>query len=101
MNLIALQHVEYSWTRDQTHTPCVGRLVLSHWTTRDVLTITSDGKIIKLTQTSIGNHVPQNPIPDSTKGANNNLKKCCQIFFIVSSSHKYAMTHEGEPLASL
>ena len=85
--------MESSWTRDQTHAPCVGRLVLSHWTTRDVLKITSDGKTIKLTQTSIGNLVPQNPIPNSTRGANSNLKKSRQIFFFVSSSHKYAVTH--------
>ena len=73
--------------------PRVGRLVLSHWTTRHVLKVTSDGKIIKLTQTSIGNHVPQNPIPNSTRGANSNLKESRQIFFFVSSSHKYAVTH--------
>ena len=35
--LVALQHVESSWTRDWTHFPCAGRQVLNHWTTREVL----------------------------------------------------------------
>ena len=25
-----------SWTRGQTHVPCVGRHILNHWTTREV-----------------------------------------------------------------
>ena len=34
MSLVAPQHVEPSWTRDQTHVPC--RQILNHWTTREV-----------------------------------------------------------------
>ena len=37
MGLVALQQVEYSWTRDQTHVPCIGRQILIHRTTREVL----------------------------------------------------------------
>ena len=33
--LVAPQHVGSSQTRDQTHVPCIGRSVLSHWTTRE------------------------------------------------------------------
>ena len=28
MHLVALRHVESSWTRDQTHVPCIGRRIL-------------------------------------------------------------------------
>ena len=35
--LVALQHVETSWTRDWTHVPCIGRRILIHFTTREVL----------------------------------------------------------------
>ena len=38
MGLVALLHVESSWTRDWTGVPCFGRLILHHWTTRTVLT---------------------------------------------------------------
>ena len=34
--LVALCHVASSWTRDQTHVPCVGRWILNQWTTREV-----------------------------------------------------------------
>ena len=37
MGLIALWHVESSWTRFQTHIPCNGRRILNHWTTRKTL----------------------------------------------------------------
>ena len=30
-------HVESSWTRDRTHVPCIGRWILNHQTTREVL----------------------------------------------------------------
>ena len=33
MNLVAAQHVEFSWTRDQTCDPCIGRWILNHQTT--------------------------------------------------------------------
>ena len=36
-NLVAQQHVESSWSRDQTHVPCIGRQILIHFTTRKVL----------------------------------------------------------------
>ena len=36
VGLVALQHVESSWTRDQTRVPCVGRRTLNHWTTKIV-----------------------------------------------------------------
>ena len=39
--LSALWPVESSQTRDQTCVPCVGRWVLVHWTTREVLFIVS------------------------------------------------------------
>ena len=34
-----LQHVEFPWTRDGTHVPCIGSQSPSHWTTRDVLPV--------------------------------------------------------------
>ena len=34
--LVALQYVESSWTREQTHVPCIGRQRLNHWTTKEV-----------------------------------------------------------------
>ena len=33
----APQHMESSWTRDLTCVPCIGRQILNHWTTREVL----------------------------------------------------------------
>ena len=33
---VALQHVGSSWTRDQTHVPCIDRWILNHWTTKNV-----------------------------------------------------------------
>jgi len=35
-SLVAPQHVESSWTRDQTHVLCIGRRILNHWITREV-----------------------------------------------------------------
>ena len=37
MGLVALRHVESSPTRDRTHVPCIGRRILIHHTTREVL----------------------------------------------------------------
>ena len=34
--LVAQQHVESSWTRDQTHVLCVGRQILTHCNTWEV-----------------------------------------------------------------
>ena len=36
MDLLALWHGGSSQARDQTHDPCVGRQILSHWTTWEV-----------------------------------------------------------------
>ena len=36
MGSVDLWDVGYSWTRGQTHIPCIGRLILNHWTTRGV-----------------------------------------------------------------
>ena len=36
-DLVALQHVGSSQTRDRTRVPCTGRQVLNHWTSREVL----------------------------------------------------------------
>ena len=38
MGLVALRHGMWdlgSPARDQTHVPCIGRQILSHWTTRE------------------------------------------------------------------
>ena len=35
--LAAPRPVGSSWTRDRTHVPCIGRRILIHWTTRQVL----------------------------------------------------------------
>ena len=35
--LVAPQHVEFSQTRDRTSVPCIGRQILDHWITKDVL----------------------------------------------------------------
>ena len=37
MGLVALQHVESSWTRDWTCVSCMGRWILHHWATMDAL----------------------------------------------------------------
>ena len=37
MGLVAPWHVESSWTRDWTHASCIGRQILIHWATREVL----------------------------------------------------------------
>jgi len=36
MGSVALQHVESSQTRDQTHVPCAGRQILNHWMTKSL-----------------------------------------------------------------
>ena len=37
MGLVSQRHVKSSWTRDWTYVPCIGRQILNHWTTREVL----------------------------------------------------------------
>ena len=39
--LVAPHHVGFSWTRDQTHVPCIGRWILKHWNTSEVLSFSS------------------------------------------------------------
>ena len=46
---VAPRHVGSSQTRDQTRVPCIGRQILNHWTTREVLAI---WKIMKVGKTS-------------------------------------------------
>ena len=36
---VALRRVGSPWTRDRTRVPCIGRQILNHWTTREVLLI--------------------------------------------------------------
>jgi len=36
MGLVVLQHVGCSWSRGQTHVPCIGRQILNHWSTRKI-----------------------------------------------------------------
>ena len=36
VGLVAPQHVESSWTRDQTHFLCIARWIPNHWTTKEV-----------------------------------------------------------------
>ena len=37
--IVALWHVESSRSRNQTGVPCIGRQILNHWTTREVLLV--------------------------------------------------------------
>ena len=37
LGLVAPWHVGSSWTRDQTHVPCIGRQILNHWPPKKVL----------------------------------------------------------------
>ena len=37
LGLVAPRHVGFSQTRDRTRVPCIGRQILNHWTTREVL----------------------------------------------------------------
>ena len=39
MGLVALQHVESSWSRDPIHVSCIGRWILYHWATREALKV--------------------------------------------------------------
>ena len=43
LGLAALWHVRSSWTRDQTHAPCISRWILSHWNHRG-----SHGKMVNI-----------------------------------------------------
>ena len=36
-SLVTPQHEGSSGTRDRTHVPCMGRWILNHWTTREIL----------------------------------------------------------------
>jgi len=35
--IVVPRHVGSSRIRNQTHVPCIGRQILNHWTTRDIL----------------------------------------------------------------
>ena len=39
VGLVVPQHVEYFWIRDQIRVFCIGRWILNHWTTREVLCV--------------------------------------------------------------
>ena len=62
--LAAPRHVGSSWTRVQTCVPCIGRQILNHWTTREVLLLNfrldTDKKIILLRKSSLL-FVPNHP----------------------------------------
>ena len=36
MGLVALRHVRFSWTKDRTRVPRIGKWILNCWTTRDI-----------------------------------------------------------------
>ena len=46
--LVALWHMESSWTRNQTHVSCIDRQSLNHWTTKEVLINFSDKMVVIL-----------------------------------------------------
>ena len=51
-------HVGSSWTRNQTHVPCLGRWILYHWATRDAplfLLLTCRSSLYILDTTSLSN----------------------------------------------
>ena len=45
MGLVTPRHVEALWTRVLTYVPCIGRRILNHWTTREVLHVGTDSII--------------------------------------------------------
>ena len=47
---VALWHVEFSWTRDQTHVPCLGRQILYHWITRSPCSLSFNMNITSLVE---------------------------------------------------
>ena len=53
--LAAPRHVESSQTRDGTRVPCIGRRILSHWITRDILDSLSFIKFKKCLVTTSSN----------------------------------------------
>ena len=36
IGLVAPRLLQSSWTRDQTHVPCIGRQIFNHWISREV-----------------------------------------------------------------
>ena len=42
VGLVALWHVESSWTRDWTRVPCIRRYILNHWTMREAWLVDSE-----------------------------------------------------------
>ena len=55
--LAAPQHVESFQTRDQTHVPCIGRQILIHCTTKEVLLNSLKYLIIKLYKCILKNEI--------------------------------------------
>ena len=45
MGLVAPCHMGSSQTRDRTHIACIGRLILNHWTTREVVVTILDSSL--------------------------------------------------------
>ena len=54
LGLVTLQHLGSSWTRDQSHVPCIDRQILNQWTTREVWSILC----LRDPGSSHHNHVP-------------------------------------------
>ena len=50
--LVALRHVESSWTRDQTCVPCLGRRIPIHCTSREIPEVYDD--VVNVQITSLG-----------------------------------------------
>ena len=54
MDLVAPWHVESSWTSDRTHVLCIGRWILIHCTTREVLILFLKSRLGKLLYLQVG-----------------------------------------------
>ena len=75
-------------TRDQTHTPCIGRQSLNHWTTREVPFFYFRQHSSKnLRERSDAHHGPRNIFKDVFKGRST-LGIPCRAAGSLSQSHK-------------
>ena len=54
MDLVAQQHVGSSRTRDGTCVPCIGRLILNHWSTREAQILTFECKSFLILHEEMG-----------------------------------------------
>ena len=52
---------DLSRARDRTHVPCIGRWILTHLATREVLMLFSDAAFFQLTSESSGSLCPDHP----------------------------------------